>query len=137
VPRDEGLRILGAVFSSELFDGRAPDGFALCTVFAGGRLDPDAIDLADTTLRKFVLADLGRAIGFHGRPSLFQITRWKRAIPQYVVGHKDRVASIDAAAARHPGLCLLGNWKGGIAMPDCVRAANSAARELAAGRPTR
>jgi oxygen-dependent protoporphyrinogen oxidase len=136
VPRDEGLRILGAICSSELFPGRAPDGHALLTVFTGGRLDPQASTLDDAAVRRFVLADLARAVGLVGEPALFQTTRWPRAIPQYVVGHKDRVARVDAAVRALPGLTLIGNWKGGIAMPDCVRAADSAADELAAARPT-
>jgi oxygen-dependent protoporphyrinogen oxidase len=137
VPRDEGLRILGAIFSSQLFEGRAPAGHALITVFAGGSLDPGAASLADDAVGTFVLADLSRALGLSGEPALVEITRWPRAIPQYVVGHKDRVARIDGHVRRHAGLRLLGNWRGGIAMPDCVRNANSLADELAGGAPSR
>jgi oxygen-dependent protoporphyrinogen oxidase len=131
VPRDEGLRILGSIFSSHLFPGRAPAGHALLTVFAGGSLDREAPSLTDAAIREFVLADLGRALGLTGEPALFQVTRWPRAIPQYVVGHKDRSARIDAAVAGHAGLHLLGNWRGGIAMPDCVRNATALAARLA------
>jgi oxygen-dependent protoporphyrinogen oxidase len=137
VPRDEGLRILGAIFSSVLFDGRAPAGHALLTIFAGGSLDAGAASLGDDAVRAFVLADLGRAIGLSGEPALVEITRWPRAIPQYVVGHRDRVARIDELVRRHAGLRLAGNWRGGIAMPDCVRNANCLADELAGGRPSR
>lgn len=136
VPRDEGVRILGAIFSSQLFEGRAPAGHALLTVFAGGSLDAGAPALSDAAVREFVLADLRRAIGLAREPSFFRVTRWPRAIPQYVVGHKDRVARIDAAVAAHAGLRLFGNWRGGIAMPDCARNAASLAGELADGRPT-
>ncbi len=140
VPRDEGVRILGAIFSSQLFEGRAPAGHVLLTVFAGGSLDAEAPSLTDAAVRDFVMADLRRAIGLEGEPSLFRVTRWPRAIPQYVVGHKDRVARIDAAVAKHAGLRLLGNWRGGIAMPDCARNATSMATELAGevapGRPS-
>jgi oxygen-dependent protoporphyrinogen oxidase len=127
VPRDEGLRILGALFSSELFEGRAPKGHALLTIFAGGRLDPAAPALGDAALRAFVLADLRRALGLAEEPSLIEVTRWPRAIPQYVVGHAERVERIEAAARAHTGLYLLGNWRGGIAMPDCVRNAEMVA----------
>src|SRR6185295_11021584 len=131
VPRDEGVRILGAIFSSTLFPGRAPDGHALLTVFTGGRLDPDALSLDDDAVRAYVLADLSRTVGLAGEPALFQVTRWPRAIPQYVVGHAARAARIDVAVRAHPGLVLLGNWKGGIAMPDCVRGSDAAADEIA------
>jgi oxygen-dependent protoporphyrinogen oxidase len=135
VPRDEGLRILGAIFSSQLFEGRAPAGHELVTVFAGGSLDPGAASMPDDAVRAFVIDDLARAIGLSGPPPLAEVTRWPRAIPQYVVGHKDRVERIDEHVRRHAGLRLLGNWRGGIAMPDCVRNANCLADELAGGRP--
>ena len=137
VPRDEGLRILGAIFSSVLFEGRAPAGHDLLTIFAGGSLDPGAASMDDDAVRAFVLADLARAIGLSGDPALVEVTRWPRAIPQYVVGHKDRVLRIDELVRRHAGLRLAGNWRGGIAMPDCVRNANCLADELAGGRPSR
>ena len=131
VPRGEGLRILGAIFSSELFPGRAPERHALLTIFAGGALDPSAAAMDDGALADVVRADLGRALGLAGEPALVHVTRWPHAIPQYVVGHKDRVARIDAALAAHPGLRLAGNWRGGIAMTECARNAAALADELA------
>lgn len=132
VPRDEGLRILGCIFSSQLFPGRAPDGHELFTVFVGGDLDPEAPSLGDEAIGRFVRADLRRAFGgFPEAPPLLSITRWPRAIPQYRVGHDTRVARIDAALAASPGLRLLGNWRGGVAMDHCVREATAlAAAEL-------
>jgi protoporphyrinogen/coproporphyrinogen III oxidase len=130
VPRDEGLRILGCIFSSHLFPGRAPKGHELFTVFVGGDLDPEGAALPDDDLRRTVLADLHRSFGASSEPALFEVTRWPRAIPQYHVGHKDRLARIDAALAPHPGLSLLGNWRGGIAMDACVREATAAAARV-------
>jgi oxygen-dependent protoporphyrinogen oxidase len=135
VPRGEGLRILGAIFSSELFPGRAPEGHVLVTVFTGGALDPAAVAMEPDALESFVRADLGRALGLSAAPALVHVTRWPRAIPQYVVGHKDRVARIDAALAAHPGLHLAGNWRGGIAMTECARNAAALADELARAVP--
>ena len=134
VPREEGLRILGSIFTSRLFPGRAPEGFELLTVFAGGSLDPEAMNLGHDKLREFVTSDLRCAIGLAAAPALFEVTRWPRAIPQYVVGHKDRLARIAAAAAAHPGLRLLGNWRGGIAMPECARNAKAMADDVYYGR---
>lgn len=135
VPRGEGLRILGAIFSSELFPGRAPEGHVLLTIFAGGALDPAAVAMDDGALADLVRADLGRALGLAAEPALVHVTRWANAIPQYVVGHKDRVARIDAAVAAHPGLRLAGNWRGGIAMTECARNAAALADELARALP--
>ncbi len=130
VPRDEGVRILGTIFSSVLFPGRAPEGHELLTVFTGGELDPDAMERSDEELRSYVLDDLRSALGLEGGPALFGVTRWDRAIPQYVVGHRARLARIEDAVAPLEGLHLAGNWKGGIAMPDCVRSANAIADAL-------
>jgi oxygen-dependent protoporphyrinogen oxidase len=133
VPREEGIRILGAIFSSTLFPGRAPEGHELLTVFSGGALDPDAIRLEDDRIRDYVLDDLGRALGLQGDPALFQVTRWERAIPQYLVGHRRRLERIDQGMTEFDGLHLAGNWRGGIAMPDCVRAANALAERIGEG----
>ena len=132
VPRDEGLRILGAIFSSHLFPGRAPEGHVLMTVFTGGNLDPAAPSMSDAAIAEFVCGDLDRALGLSSAPALLRVTRWPRAIPQYFVGHRARVARIDAAVRALPGLHLCGNWRGGIAMPDCARNASALAGEIAA-----
>ena len=63
------------------------------------------------------------------------MTRLPRAIPQYEVGHAARLGRIATAAAALPGLELLGNWRGGIAMPDCVREARAVADTLIAEHP--
>lgn len=130
VPRDEGLRILGCIFSSRLFPGRAPDGHELFTVFVGGDLDPDGAALREADMRRTVTEDLSRAFGACPEPSLFEVTRWPRAIPQYWLGHRDRLARIDAAVAGLPGLRLAGNWRGGIAMDACCREASAVAASL-------
>ena len=132
VPRDEGLRILGAIFSSRLFAGRAPAGHDLVTVFTGGDLDGGVAELPDEVILDYVLRDLRTALGGTWQPALTRITRWPQAIPQYVVGHKDRVARIERLADDVPGLTLLGNWRGGIAMPNCAREGAAAAAEIVA-----
>ncbi len=131
VPREEGLRILGAIFSSRLFADRAPQGHELVTIFTGGDLDPEAPSLPDDEILAYVLRDLRTALPGAWTPALTRITRWPLAIPQYVVGHKDRVARIEAAERAVPGLTLLGNWRGGIAMPNCAREGAAAAAKVA------
>jgi oxygen-dependent protoporphyrinogen oxidase len=131
VPRDEGLRILGAIFSSRLFAGRAPEGHDLVTIFTGGDLDPDAPGLSDEQILEYTLRDLRTALGGTWTPALTEVTRWPLAIPQYVVGHKDRLARIETALDAVPALSLLGNWRGGIAMPNCAREGAAAAAKVA------
>lgn len=132
IPRDEGLRILGCIFSSKLFTGRAPEGHELVTIFIGGDLDPGSASLSDDELVDIALKDLRKALGGEWKPALTSVTRWPLAIPQYETGHKDRVARIDRLAAAHQGLYLLGNWRGGIAIPDCAREGKLAADRILA-----
>lgn len=131
VPRREGLRILGALFSSSLFPGRAPRDHVLLTAFIGGTTDPQAVDLDDAALQARVAADVGAVVGLRGDPVFARVTRWMQAIPQYTLGHLDRVAAVDRALAGQPGLVCRANWRDGIAVSDCVRNAEACAGRIA------
>jgi oxygen-dependent protoporphyrinogen oxidase len=122
-PRVSGLRTLGAIFTSSLFEDRAPDDWVSFTCFIGGATDPGALDLSDEALVAQVAADLGRTVLAHGEPRVLAITRWQRAIPQYTIGHRDRVSAIEAEA-RRSGLRLFGNYLHGVSVGDCVAAAS-------------
>jgi oxygen-dependent protoporphyrinogen oxidase len=118
---DPSRRILGAVWSSSLFSGRAPEGQILLTVFAGGTRDPDAASLSDAELVAIAARDLAGAGVAAGEPSVVAITRWKRAIPQYTFGHRERIRALERAEARWPGLRFAGNYRGGVSVGDVVR----------------
>ncbi len=133
-PRREGLRTLGALFSSSLFAGRAPAGHVLLTAFIGGMTDPAAEALPEDELIAIVTSELGRLLGISGTPVLARVHRWPRAIPQYTLGHLDRIADVDQALAAFPNLSCVANWRGGVALADCVRNAETAA---AAARKSR
>ena len=122
-PRVSGLRTLGAVFASSLFEGRAPDGWVLFTCFIGGATDPGAVDLADEALAAQVTDDLSRTVMATGPARVLSIARWTRAIPQYTIGHRDRVAAIESEAAR-AGVRLFGNYLRGVSVGDCVAGAS-------------
>ncbi|MDH5286784.1 MAG: protoporphyrinogen oxidase [Betaproteobacteria bacterium] len=120
VPKKERRRILGTLFSSSLFEGRAPPGHALLTTFAGGRRNPDLAALDDGALLRAVSGDLEGLLG--ARNALWhEIVRWPQAIPQYTIGHLARIAAVDAAAAALPGLHFCANWRGGVAFGDCIK----------------
>lgn len=120
IPRSESRRTLGALFPSTLFPGRAPAQGKLISAFIGGRLDSDALSLDDEALRALVLPDLSDILGISAPPIWSHITRWKAAIPQYEIGHGDRMAEITRRTAALPGLHLIGNWQGGVSMTDCI-----------------
>ncbi|MCK5273772.1 MAG: protoporphyrinogen oxidase [Alphaproteobacteria bacterium] len=130
IPRVEGVRTLGGLFSSTLFPGRAPDGRVLITAFIGGTMDPDAVALDDDAVAGQVGADLAAALAIDGAPSLVRLSRHRAAIPQYTIGHLDRIAGIDAQLTALPGLHLCASWRGGIAVGDCIRNAEKLAESL-------
>ena len=114
-------RILGAVWSSSLFPGRAPSGRALLTVFLGGRRDPEIVRLSDAELVAAAARDLEEEGLVRGAPESLLVTRWPRAIPQYERGHAGRMAALDAAEERWRGLRFVGNYRGGVSAGDVVR----------------
>jgi oxygen-dependent protoporphyrinogen oxidase len=130
VPEIEGRQILAASFSSLKFPGRAPDGCVLVRVFVGGAKRPELIDLPDDALRELVLRELGELLGVGGEPLLFQVRRWHNAMPQYHLGHVDRVARIEARVAELAGLELAGNAYRGVGVPDCIHSGEQAAERL-------
>jgi oxygen-dependent protoporphyrinogen oxidase len=132
-PRRESLRVLGCLFSSSLFPGRAPAGHVALTAFAGGALDPALVAASDEEVWRVMEGDLGRALGIQGEPVFRRLERWPRAIPQYQLGH-GRFVELAAALERElPGIRLAGNWIGGVSVPDSIeRGAGVAERMLAA-----
>lgn len=130
ISRARGLRTLGALFSSTLFPGRAPEGKVLLTCFMGGALDPEATLLDDDALVGQTLRDLDPLLGLKAAPAFRHTARWPRAIPQYESRHGEVAGACAAAEAALPGLRLLGNFRGGISMNDCLGNAVAAAREM-------
>ncbi len=130
VPAKENRRILGALFSSTLFPGRAPAGHVLLTVFVGGR-QPEYAALPDAELDALVLAELRELVGVRGAPVFRHCSRWPRAIPKYTVAFGALAAAMDAFEREHPGLHVAGNCRTGISLADCMAAGLAAAHRLA------
>lgn len=120
-PGRERRTFLGSLWISSLFPGRAPDGTVLMACFVGGARRPGLARQPDATLLANLRGELARDLGVRGEPVLARVTRWDTAIPQYEFGHDLRVEAAGAVEARHPGLHLLGSWKGGVSLPDCWR----------------
>jgi oxygen-dependent protoporphyrinogen oxidase len=132
VPLVEKMRILSGSFSSVKYAGRAPDEKVLVRVFLGGACQRELLDLDDAALRQIAHEELAKLIGIAGTPLLATVTRWNAAMPQYHVGHLDRVARIDAAVARFNGLALAGNAFRGVGVPQCVHSGEQAAERVLA-----
>jgi oxygen-dependent protoporphyrinogen oxidase len=126
--------LLGVQWCSSIFPDRAPPGTVLWRALCGGWNRPDQLSWSDERLFDAVRAELRLAQGVTAEPVFRRVIRWPRAIPQYHIGHLDRVARIESAAARHPGLFLAGNAYHGIAVNDCTEQAEVLARCVAAFR---
>jgi len=120
MPSRAGRRVLGVLFSSTLFPGRAPAGQVLLTTFIGGARNEAVATLDEAAIVRQVLADLTPLLGIRAAPVFERVRRWPRAIPQYELGHLERLARIDARLARLPGLHVRADWRDGIAVADCV-----------------
>jgi oxygen-dependent protoporphyrinogen oxidase len=127
VPRKARRPILGTLFSSSMFDGRAPDGAVLLTSFLGGRRNPDLPSKTDIELSAIVHAELAALVGAAAPPLWTQITRWPRAIPQYDLGHLGRIEAVDAARQALPGLWFCASYRGGVSVADCIKSAHATA----------
>ncbi len=123
--------VLGVQWCSSIFPDRAPAGMVLWRALCGGTARPEMLDWDDARLIGAVRDELRIAQQVTAEPVLARVIRWPRAIPQYTLGHLDRVAAIEAAAAKHPGLFLAGNAYHGVAMNDCTEQAERVAEKVA------
>jgi oxygen-dependent protoporphyrinogen oxidase len=130
VPRSSGLSILGSVWNSSLFPGRAPEGHALLTSFVGGATNPGAIGQSPEELATLVHREISHLLHIHKDPVFRNVTIWPRAIPQYNLGHVVRLAAVDKARAGFPGLYFSGNYLNGPAIGTCVEHALKVANEI-------
>jgi oxygen-dependent protoporphyrinogen oxidase len=135
IPRAENRPILACTWTSTKFPHRAPEGFGLIRAFVGSAGREAVLDQDDDALVDLVRAELRRALGITASPLLQRVFRWPRAMPQYTVGHLDRLAAVEQRLTAYPGLYLAGNGYRGIGLPDCIasgeQAAAAAARLLA------
>ena len=131
VPAVERRRVLGVLFSSTLFPGRAPDGCVTLTAFVGGARQPELAALDPDALVRLVRQELGELLGAAGELRFRQVVRWPRAIPQYVVGYDRWLGLMDQIEAANPGLFLAGSYRRGVALPDALRSGLEAASRAA------
>jgi oxygen-dependent protoporphyrinogen oxidase len=134
IPAREKRAILGTIWSSALFPGRAPDGHAAFTTFVGGSRQPQLAGRPDGEMREMVLSELRAIMRITGEPVLTRIVRWPRAIPQYRLGYHSTVERIERAEAAYPGFYVCANYRGGIAVGDCVINGEKTARRIVEAR---
>ncbi|MFP4470440.1 MAG: protoporphyrinogen oxidase [Bacteroidales bacterium] len=121
VPGKEKREVLGILFPSAIFEGRAPEGGALLSVFLGGMKRPELFDLSDEEVRKLVLEEIHKMMQEKAAPDMLHIFRYPHAIPQYERSSEERLARIIRIEKEYPGLLLAGNIRDGIGIADRVK----------------
>jgi oxygen-dependent protoporphyrinogen oxidase len=134
VPRAEGNPILACTWSSRKWPGRAPEGWELIRVFVGRAGQEDVLTADDEALVALAVQEVAARLGVTAPASLTRVHRWPRGMPQYLLGHPQRVTRIEATQRKYPGLYLAGSAFQGVGLPDCIasgeRAADAAAAHL-------
>jgi oxygen-dependent protoporphyrinogen oxidase len=129
--RGQGVRILGALFTSTIFPTQAPDGTTYVRAFVGGATDPGIVELDEDAVQAIVRADLAAALGITAEPIAHHHVSWPQAIPHYAIGHRSLVEQIDLRLAAHRGLALTGNAYRGLGVGDTARDALAVAAQVA------
>jgi oxygen-dependent protoporphyrinogen oxidase len=132
VPDVERRNVLGVIFSSTVFPGRAPAGHVLLTAFVGGVRNSDLANADLSTLTARVLDDLRLLLGVRGEPTFRAFHLWPKAIPQYTLSYGRFKEIMDEAERRNPGLGLTGSYREGVAVGEVIVAADQVAEGIAA-----
>jgi oxygen-dependent protoporphyrinogen oxidase len=130
-PRSSGLRVLGCVWNSSLFSERAPAGHVLLTSFIGGATDPSAASLSAAELVELVHRELAPLLQIRVAPVFSNAQVYRHALPQYNIGHSERLIALQRLRAELPGLFVVGNYLRGPSIGNCVDLAMEAAEDIA------
>jgi len=132
VPLQERRRIIAGSYSTLKYAGRSPEGFMSLRAFVGGFGQDRWLAQDDMSLLASVREEFADLLGVRGEPVLTRIHRWPQSMPQYEVGHLDRVGRIEALVAELPGIEIAGNAYRGVGIPDCIRDGEAAAARVVA-----
>ncbi len=131
VPRNEpGYPLMGILWADSAFPHHAPEGYRLLRVFIGGVRTPNVIDISDGELLKIATDSVRETLGATGEPFLAEVCPHPQAIPQYHLGHLEKIKTVKDATASLHGLRLAGNYLEGVSVNDCIRLAKKAALEI-------
>ncbi len=130
VPIVEKRKILSGSFASVKYVGRAPENEVVIRVFIGGTCQSELLDLDDAQLRQLAIQELAELMGIHGTPQFDRIVRYRDTMPQYYVGHQDRVQRIAAQVAKLGGLFVTGNAYQGVGVPFCIHGGEQTAEKV-------
>jgi oxygen-dependent protoporphyrinogen oxidase len=135
VPHIEGRKILGTLWDSSIFPNRATEGYALLRTMVGGAKSPDIAMLDDDRISRLVFNELKPILTLKTDPDMVRVYRWEKAIPQYLLGHSQKIKFLDDRTTHYPGMYLAGNAYRGIGMNDCVESSYKLAEDIISGLP--
>jgi len=130
VPRSENRGIMASTWSSVKFDGRAPYDSVLIRCFVGGAKGGEFLKLNNKEMTAMVRGELKDIMGITAEPLFTRIYKWNKAMPQYTIGHEERVRDIEKKTARHKGLFLTGSSYHGIGIPDSIHGGEITAKKI-------
>src|SRR5207253_1633334 len=141
IPKIEGFKILGTIFSSSLFPNRAPARQHTLTSYVGGERCPELASLPQDKLVELVCEDLRVLLGVKGRPTFQHCVVYPKAIPQYNVGYGKFKGLMNDFEAKAPGFFLAGHYRDGVSLSDSIvsgcNVAERVEKSLAAPQPYR
>lgn len=121
IPKVEQRKILGSLWSSVIFENRAPNDIHLLTTFIGGARNAELFDKSDEELFKIAFEELNEILGLKAKPIFQKLKRWQRAIPQYNLGYEKITDSIEKFKKDHAGFFFCSNFYRGISVSDCIK----------------
>lgn len=127
IPRREGREALACTWTSSKFPHRAPEGQALLRVFIGRAGQEEDLLWTSESLLEIAKRELRESLGIEMEPTLSRVFIWEQAMPQYNLGHPERLQAINQALEKYPALALAGNGYQGIGIPDCIHSGQLAA----------
>ncbi|MFZ5979523.1 MAG: protoporphyrinogen oxidase [Candidatus Zixiibacteriota bacterium] len=135
IPRGEDKRVLGSIWTSSIFSNCSPEGMVQFRTMVGGATDPEAVKLTDEALKTLVADELSPVVGITGPPVWVKIFKFAKGIPQFVVGHPDKMTRLEQFQRCYPGLYFTGNAYDGVGLNDCVVRSDKVVRALFTDQP--
>ncbi len=130
VPRVENRKIKAVSWNTSKFNHRAPEGYVLLRCFVGGPRKEEYVDLDDESLIELVRGELKDIMGIDAEPVITRVYRWKKEMPQYTVGHGERVKAIEEMSSKYPGLYIIGSSYYGVGISDCIHSGELTAEKI-------
>lgn len=130
VPQVEKSAILACSWSSQKWTGRAPQDTLLLRVFMGRFGEDPILEQEDDALIIKAITEAGRTLNISAAPSFQRVYRWPGGMPQYTLGHRERIAKLRDRLTHHPGLWMAGALFDGVGIPNCIASGEEAAEAM-------